>query len=297
MPHPRRQPLTSAALLLPALAALACSGFHRVDSSAMAVRDHEVPFGPATVRVLELQIHRGFVKIRPGSELRCALRHEVIADTEVDAAALADRIQPELACDGDRCTLTIGVPAGASLQSIETACQIEVPATTATVIRTREGAVTARGTASELEIRGGSGSIEVAPVGGLVRLSSGSGSIDLRGSYRHGAIITERGRVTAVAPAGWLHALELDAGNGEAAIDLADDTAWEVEFRGDVGLIRTVPGVRLEWLQVLLGPLGERHVGRVGPAGMPVSGRLALTSERGTILLRRASIEVPVDDR
>lgn len=233
---------------------------------------------------VEVQFHAGLLLLEPGDRLEAGLTAELTAADAAGLDPLVPRLRPSVVETQDGTTLQLPLPDGGELDSLATVWRLRVPADTRIRIRTRAGAVVARQCRSHLEVQGGSGTLEAEMAGATALLSSTSGSIVLRGDYPFAELRSPHGRIDAEMPALASAAFELHVvgGRGDVWLDLQDGQRFELDFRGDLTLVRPDPAVRLEFLQTIdsidrphnrcaLGDLAGLPTGRLRvEAGAPV---------------------------
>lgn len=187
----------------------------------------------------------------------------------------------------------MALPSGTALEALQTVYALTVPAQTRVVAITREGAVTVRGFRGNVEVRGGSGEVDVELDGGSARLQTGSGRVQLRGLYRTAIVRTGSGRIDLVTPPpGLALDVELHSRSGELFVDLQGGQNLDVFYRGEIERVRSDPEVRVLWHEVREQGDAELHVGTFGDPAAPVDGRLAIDSD-ATVNVRLAPMARP----
>ncbi|MBK8097003.1 MAG: hypothetical protein IPK26_07845 [Planctomycetes bacterium] len=241
-------------LLLATLLAMPCcrSGYQ---VAARATRSVPLPvqLTQAVPPQVEVQFHAGLLLLEPGERLEVSLTAELSAEDEAGLDRLTPGLLPSVVEAPTGTSLQLRLPDGGDLESLATIWRLRVPADTRIRAITRAGAVVARGCQSHLEVQGGTGILEAEMAGATAILSSTSGRIVLRGDYPFAELRSPLGRIDAEMPALASSAFELHVvgGRGDVWLDLQDGQRFELDFRGDLTLVRPDPAVRLEFLQTI----------------------------------------------
>lgn len=265
--------------LLLLLLLLPCCQQYRVKAVATELLEPRVEFASPEPPVLDVQFYSGLMVLEPGETLQCDLKIDITADSLPELARLRNQIQPALVETDDKTSLSVALPSGASLQALQTVYTLRVPSRTRVVVTTQQGAVTVRGFRGNVEVRGGSGALDVQLDGGSARLTSTRGNVQLRGVYRIADVRTDDGRVDlTLPPPGLALDLAVQSRRGEIFLDVQQGQNIEVAYRGELDQVRSDAEVRVLWHEVREQDGLELHIGSFGDPAAPLDGRMLLAT-------------------
>jgi hypothetical protein len=262
-----------------ALLLAACNSQYNVSPSAVTTLQPEIRFSQPVPEQLAVDFYSGLLVVQQGERLQCRLQVALVAADATVLADIAARVQPSIteADAGQKVALSVPLPVGAPLAAMQTIWHLEVPDTTRLSVNTSSGTILIRGFRGDVSATTREGRVEAELDGGSATLRSESGNISLRGNYRIADLRTDSGRLDVLTPPpGIITDLTVADRHGDIWCNVQAGKSLDLEFQGELGLIRADPEVRVEWLQVLDIAGVEWHKGRLGdPAGL-LDGRLQL---------------------
>lgn len=275
---PRRAVLPLALLAL--LPAATCGSAYHLPPRATQKLTPEIRFTRAPQRI-EVQFHDGLLTLEPADAVDCRLEIDLLADDADEVERLAARVGPQIEEGPDgTARLTVALPTGAELDAVRTTWRLRVPAQVAVAVRTRKGAVVARGATGTLEVDGGAGVVDVHMAGGTARLATVSGSLLLRGEYPAAELRSRQGRIDVVLPREQIP-VDVDVASEEGNVYLVvhQGQKFDVQFAGQEDQVRCDPQVRIVWEQIvghegvdfLHGQLGDLQAASRGNIRIPGS--------------------------
>lgn len=267
-------PKLSVLLLLPLAA---CAAGHRVRAVASEMFELTLPLSQPRPDELRVQYYDGLLILRPGESLSGRLRANLVAEDLAGLSALRSEIRPTIAEADGRTDLSVALPEGVPIDSMQTVFDLAVPASTRVLAETRCGGAAVRGFRGNLEVRGGIGDLEVDMNGGSARLKTGRGAVRLRGIYRAAQIESESGRIEVAFPPGGISPIiGIRSTSGPVFLDLWRGQNIEVRFRGDVERVRADADVRVSWREIVERDGKDEHLGTFGDPNEPQDVKLEL---------------------